>query len=238
MKPRIFVYNIMSLDGQIGWVKNDFTSMMEYYKLAFRWKVDAVLMGSNSIYELGEHEDISSVAVLPKPEVMPIPEELKSLVYSPKPMLIVTDSSGRLANWTLMQQQPWFGDIVVLCSESTSKKYLEYLEKKGINYLIAGENKVDFNKALTILSEKYGISSIRTDCGGNLTGHLLSGNFIDEIKILVAPLIIGGKAIPNLTEGYQKGEPVRLKLKETEYINEEYVLFTYDVIGQMKGIGS
>ncbi len=230
MKSKRTVYNIISLDGRIEWIKNDFISMMEFYKLAFRWKVDAVLMGSNSIYELGEHEDISKVEVFSKPEVIPIPEELQSLVYRPKPLLIVPDSLGRLANWTLMQKQPWFRDILVLCTESTPVEYLEYLGKKGIECLIAGENKVDFDKALTILSEKYGIRSIRTDCGGKLTGHLLSCGLIDEIRVLVSPLIIGGKAIANFTENYQKEEPIRLKLKETECINSEFVLLTYDVI--------
>lgn len=63
-----------------------------------------------------------------------------------------------------------------------------------------------------------------------MTSHSLSCNLIDEIEVLVYPHIIGDKAIPNLTESYEKEEPIRLKIKETECINEEYVLLTYDIL--------
>ncbi|MFA8301098.1 MAG: dihydrofolate reductase family protein [Hyphomicrobiales bacterium] len=229
MNPKIFVYNIISLDGRIEWVKNDFTAMTEYYKIAFRWDIDAVLMGSNSIYELGNHEDISKVNSFETPIKMPIPDEIKPLIKHKTPTLIVPDSTGKISNWSLMQQQPWYSDIIVLCSESTPKEYLEYLNNKGIKYIIAGNKKIDFNKALPILNEKYGISKIRTDCGGKLTGHLLSLSLVNELKILISPLLTGGNSTPNLTENYNVTNSIELSLKETECIEDKYVLLTYKV---------
>jgi len=56
MLPKISLYNLASLDGRIDWIINTPKTMFRYYKLAFHWKTDAILVGSNTLTALGEEE--------------------------------------------------------------------------------------------------------------------------------------------------------------------------------------
>jgi 2,5-diamino-6-(ribosylamino)-4(3H)-pyrimidinone 5'-phosphate reductase len=92
--------------------------------------------------------------------------------------------------------QPWYGAIVVLVSRATPPQYLEYLMRRGIEHLVTGENRVDLSVALNQLHLRYGVQSIRTDCGGSLNGALLAAGLVDELAVIVNPSVA---AIPGST---------------------------------------
>ena len=63
---------------------------------------------------------------------------------------IIIDSRGRV-RWKYKEGTPlgmkgWF--LMVLTSRSTPKKYLAYLRKENIPYLVAGDNRVDLTEAM------------------------------------------------------------------------------------------
>jgi 2,5-diamino-6-(ribosylamino)-4(3H)-pyrimidinone 5'-phosphate reductase len=78
---------------------------------------------------------------------------------------------------------------VVLVSRATPADYLSYLDRRGINHLSAGEDRVDLADALPRLATELGIGSIRTDAGGALNGALLAADLVDRIAVIVAPTI-------------------------------------------------
>jgi 2,5-diamino-6-(ribosylamino)-4(3H)-pyrimidinone 5'-phosphate reductase len=49
MLPRVILHNAVSLDGRIDWLTPD---VGLFYELASRWKEDATLASSNTIYNL------------------------------------------------------------------------------------------------------------------------------------------------------------------------------------------
>lgn len=234
MKPNVLVYNVMSIDGRISWMMNDYSLISDYYTVGFNFKCDAVLMGSNTIFNIGQHEVEAEAVPLPKPEHYDLPEGIQEQMITPKPLLVVPDSAGRIHNWRLMQKEPWYADILVLCSESTPKSYLDYLKIREINYLIIGKEKVDLAQSMELLNKEYNIQSIKTDCGGKLIGQLMSEKLVDEIKLFIAPKLIGGNPFPNIMESelINQNNSVDLELVNSEIIMNKYVLLSYKVIKQ------
>ena len=92
-----------------------------------------------------------------------------------------------MRNWVHALAQPWYGAIVVLTSQATPPDYLEYLNRRGITHLTAGEDQVDLAAALEMLHARHGVQSIRTDCGGRLNGALLAAGLVDEVAVIVNP---------------------------------------------------
>lgn len=154
MLPHVILYNAVSLDGRTTGFNADIDS---YYELASKWDIDAVLMGSNTVLMGFEAE---------------IEENLDFIVNREKnsedtrPYLVVPDSKGRIRIWGELFKMPYLRDIIVLCSNSTPKEYLDFLDERKMDYLITGKENVDLNAALMELNSKYGIKSLRVDSGG------------------------------------------------------------------------
>ncbi len=78
--------------------------------------------------------------------------------------------------------------LVVLLSEQVSDEYLYYLQQRRISYLLAGQEHIDFQQALTQLSALFPIQTLVLQGGGHLNGSLLQAGLIDELSLLIAPV--------------------------------------------------
>ena len=61
-----------------------------------------------------------------------------------------------MLNWIHALAQPWYAAILVLTSQATPMDYLEYLNRRGIAHLSAGEDRTDLSAALELLRARYG----------------------------------------------------------------------------------
>lgn len=182
MLPRVIIHNAVSADGRTDWFTPD---IERFYDLTTTWTEDATLAGSETL--LQAYKDID------------VPEDNEFTSDSvgidkddSRPILVVPDSSGKLRIWNLLKKEQYWKGIVVLCSEKTSEKYKEYLKSKNIEIIIAGEDKVDFRKALEEINSRYGVNTVRVDSGGTLNGVLLRAGLVDEVSILIHPYLVGG----------------------------------------------
>jgi len=186
-RPHLTVYNEISLDGKITGFDGD---GIRYYARGFRWRSDAILMGSITARAFGSNESPDEQrADLPPLEPAGLPPGFTDLVQEPRPLLVVPDSGGRLRNWTHARAQPWYGRIIVLVGERTPTEYLEHLDRRGIEHLTAGDERVDLSLALRVLCREHDVRSIRTDSGGALNGALLVAGLVDRIAVIIAPRI-------------------------------------------------
>jgi 2,5-diamino-6-(ribosylamino)-4(3H)-pyrimidinone 5'-phosphate reductase len=128
-RPRVTIYNEISLDGRIEGFDQD---AGRYYRLGFRWRSEAILMGSVTAQAFGPAEPASQrILTVPAPERLPVVAGFEDLVYNPRPLLVVPDSRGRVRNWVHALAQPWYGAIVVLTSRATPAAYLDYLDRRA-----------------------------------------------------------------------------------------------------------
>ena len=224
MLPRVILHIGVSLDGRIDWSCGDIGL---YYELAAHWPADAMLSGSNTMlaaYRMNGGNPDEDEGPLEAPEKVPGDQ---------RQLLVVVDSRGRGRQWSFWRRQPYWRDVMVLCSRATPQTYLDYLRQKRVEFIVAGDGHVDLRAALEELNARYGVKAIRVDSGGILNGVLLRAGLVDEVSVIVDPCLTGGTTprsmfvAPDLTsaEGI-----IPLKLAHVENVRGDTVWLRYEVV--------
>ena len=180
-RPFVVIHNIVSVDGHTGGFDAD---VGQYYDAAAALEADCMLTGSDTILKAVETEGIRQDAEFPEepPVVSPSDE---------RPLLVIVDSKGQINVWQSLREAGYWRDTMALVSESTPATYLEYLRRGHIQFIMAGADRVDMAKALDELG-KRGTRRVRTDSGGTLNGVLLRQGLVDEVSVLVQPVVAPG----------------------------------------------
>lgn len=230
-RPHVVVYNEVSIDGRVVGFRTD---PGRYYTLSFRWRADANLMGSRTALAFGPPESPADQArVVPDPPRKAVYPGFEDLVHDPLPLLVVPDSAGRVRSWIHAQAEPWWRGIVVLVTASTPSDYLDYLDRRGIEHHVVGDSRVDLTAALDLLAERHGVTLVRTDSGGSLNGALLEAGLVDEIALLLDPVVSGdpeGQGLVTLSRPLAP-EGVRLELVELDRLDDGTLWLRYTVAG-------
>ncbi len=214
MIPHVILHVGASVDGRIDW---GMLPNSPYYGVIRSFHADVDLSSTGTMLAAPVPED-------PQSEYGEVYEEWSKLTDKPK--LAVVDSRGLIRSWEFLKKQPWWSGQVALCSEATPKEHIQYLKDVGIDYVVAGKEKVDLRQALEELNARYGTRIVRTDCGGTLNGVLLRAGLVAEISVIINPTLVGGTtpktiyAAPDLTS--EEGV-VRLKLTSVERMDGDFV---------------
>ncbi len=226
MLPYVYIHNEMSLDGRLDWMADD---QGLYYETIARFQVDAMLSGSKTILDaVWEHS-----ASTGESDFKPAAKDFAD----PRQLLVVVDSRGRIKNWGVIRDQPYWRDVVVLCSRSTPQAYIDQINAQGIDFIVTGEERIDLRAALIQLRDQYRVESIRVDSGGILNGALLRAGLVDEIVVIINPCLTGGSSPRSLyvAEDLVSREGViPLALKKSELLRDGYLLLEY-AIAKLEG---
>ncbi len=219
MLPRVVMHNAVSLDGRIDGFPVD---LGLYYGLVSTWQEDATLAGSDTLLKAeGTVEDTEEAVDLPNPD----PKDSR-------PLLVVPDSRGRVRCWNHLRSQPYWRDVVVLCCASTPREYLDYLERRRVDHILAGGDHVDFRVALAELATRYGVRTVRVDSGGTLNGVLLRSGLVDEVSVVVSPSLVGGTTSLSIFRGPDPAgstDAIPLKLVDLQRLQGDVVWLRYEV---------
>ncbi len=223
MLPRVILHNVVSVDGRIDWFTPD---IGQFYELAARWKEDATLAGSETLLNIYPEEEVSE-------ESEEAFEPSEKDPADPRPLLVVPDSRGRLRNWHLLRKEPYWRDMVALCSHSTPRSYLNYLKEEHLDCIIAGDDHVDLRVALEELNTRYGVKLVRVDSGGTLNGALLRAGLVDEVSVLINPSMVGGTTPRSIFRAPDLTSPedvIKLDLTHIEKLKGDVVWLRYEVV--------
>jgi 2,5-diamino-6-(ribosylamino)-4(3H)-pyrimidinone 5'-phosphate reductase len=123
------------------------------------------------------------------------------------------DASGRLA-W---QSNDISGDhVVAILSERVSDEYLAFLRERRVSYLLAGAHEVDLPLALEKIGARFSVRTLLLEGGGRINGGMLAAGLVDEVSVLLAPVVDGRTGTPALFDADAGFIPRGLTLQAVE----------------------
>ena len=117
---------------------------------------------------------------------------------------------------------------LIIMSQQVTKDYLNYLDKQGISWIVAGSERIDLANAMQILATGFQVKRLAIVGGGRINGGFLDAGLIDEVSILIGPGADGRSTEPSLFDGRPADRhPVPLKLKAAQTYDDGAVWLRY-----------
>jgi 2,5-diamino-6-(ribosylamino)-4(3H)-pyrimidinone 5'-phosphate reductase len=184
MPPRVILHNSVSVDGSLDGFEVD---MREHYSLAAAYGPDAHLVGS------------ATAATGIATEGGPRPEAPEDMVRPDReaslPLWVIPDTLANLmGSLHVLRGFELCRDVVVLISSTTPEEYLRYLRERHYDHHVVGRVKVDLELSLELLEERYGVSTVLVDAGAVLGNLLIERGLVDEVSLLVHPVVVGTRS--------------------------------------------
>lgn len=148
----------------------------------------------------------------------------------PRPRM-TRDPSGKLG-WK--SNTLTYGDttahVLEVLTGKASNAYKAFLRKLGISYIMAGENALDYELALTKLKELFGIETLMLGGGAALNWSFLQAGMCDEVSVVVAAAADGSPVTQTLfmaREGLSDDTPVGFALQKANVMDGGSVWLRY-----------
>jgi 2,5-diamino-6-(ribosylamino)-4(3H)-pyrimidinone 5'-phosphate reductase len=214
-KPHVILNSAMTLDGKIATKTGSSEisgkeDLLRVHKL--RRDVDAIMVGINTV-----------IIDDPKLTVHKIPADTQD-----NPLRVVVDSRARTPISSRILNSD--ASTLIAVSELASYERIKDLSERA-EVVICGKEHVDLN----VLMEKLALNGIKTlmlEGGSTLNYSMLIEGLVSEIRICIAPLIVGGKDAKTLADGdgidFMK-DAIKLKLKKSYNLGEDLIV-EYDVL--------
>ncbi len=204
-RPYVILNAAMSLDGKIATISGDseFSDEEDWIRVhRLRAEVDAIMVGVGTV--LVDDPKLTSKA-------------------GRSPLRVIVDSKARTPPTakviTYMKEVP----TVIAVTGKAPAERLERLREAGAKILVCGEGeKVDLGILLERLFE-MGVRKVLLEGGGNLNWSMIKAGLVDEVRVAVAPVIVGGSNAVTLVEGegFSKvREAVKLEFLSVERVGE------------------
>jgi riboflavin biosynthesis pyrimidine reductase len=227
-RPRVICHRVASIDGRVvvdGWpgavsapVRRQYEEVHETYAadgwLCGRVTMEAFAKRTRPEAELAlEHRE-------PARDDFVAPGEHGSFAFA-------VDPAGRLA-W---ESNDIGGDhVVAVLSERVTDDYLAFLRGRGVSYLLAGSRELDLALALEKIGGRFGVKTLMLEGGGRINGSLLGAGLVDEVSLLLAPVVDGRTGTPALFDADATAFPPRgLVLTHVERRAHDVVWLRYRV---------
>ena len=226
-RPRVICHMMSSLDGRIltdSWPLSA-EGRKQYEQVHASYESDGWLCGRVTM------EQHFAQGTRPEAEVQHehhgAPREDYVAPGEHESYAFALDEHGRLA-WATDDID---GDhVVAILSERVSDDYLAFLRRQGVSYLISGAREVDLALMLQKIGERLRVKTLMLEGGGRINGSLLRAGLIDEVSVIVAPVVDGRIGTPALfdVEG-DEVKPHRLALEAVERRADDTLWLRYRV---------
>jgi diaminohydroxyphosphoribosylaminopyrimidine deaminase/5-amino-6-(5-phosphoribosylamino)uracil reductase len=217
-RPWVLFKSAMTLDGKVATRTGDskWISGEDSRELAHRWRasVDAVVVGIGT-------------ALADDPQLTARPDGLLAELGE-QPRRVVFDSTARLPPSSQLVAAAAEIPLTVVVSRAAAHADTDALEAAGVQVLLAtGENEPARVRSGLDQLGALGVSSVLLEGGPHLAGAFLDAGEIDEIRLFLAPLLLGGSAArdPLEGEGVERiSEALRALTFDCESVGEDLLI--------------
>lgn len=179
-EPHVTLKSALTLDGRTATASGDskWISSAESRALVHRWRseVDAVAVGIGTALA---DDPLLTARDLPEPA-------------DRQPTRVVFDSTARLPLESKLIATVDEAPVVVVAAAQAPSERTAALRGAGADLIVVdGEKAERFDAALAQLGRR-GITSVLLEGGAELAGAFLDAGQIDELRLFIAPIVLGG----------------------------------------------
>ena len=187
MKPYIACHMMSSIDGHAltdGWDRPFKKNAGELYEsLAQEFKFDAWVCGRVTMQEISHGGDYPRGLA-----EAPIPRAHHFAKRDATTYAVSIDPHGKVA-WK--SNEALASHIVEVVTETVSDDYLAYLQSIGVSYIFGGKTQIDLARVVAILASELGVKRLIVEGGPTLSGSFVNAGLVDEVSVLILPLVDG-----------------------------------------------
>jgi diaminohydroxyphosphoribosylaminopyrimidine deaminase / 5-amino-6-(5-phosphoribosylamino)uracil reductase len=217
-RPWVLFKSAMTLDGKVATRSGDsqWISGEASRDLAHTWRaaVDAVVVGIGTA--LADDPRLTA-----RPSGTPADPEVQ-------PRRVVFDAQARLPVTSQLVAAAVEVPLTVIVSRAAGRAEIDALEAAGAQVLLAtGENEPARVRSGLDQLGAMGVSSVLLEGGPHLAGAFLDAGEIDELRLFLAPLLLGGSAARDPLEGEgvdRISEALRALTMSCESIGEDLLI--------------
>ncbi|TKK78924.1 pyrimidine reductase [Herbidospora galbida] len=163
--PYVVAHLAVSLDGKTDGFPLDRSRFHQL--VGTTWHEDATLAGSDTVLS---QEPTLIHGAGPR---------------DPGPLLAVVDGRARVTRWEELRAAGHWSEVLALHCRATPPRP----PGRHVPELVVGDDQVDLAAALRAIGRRPGVAVVRVVSGGRLVGRLLAGGLIDEVSLLVHPVM-------------------------------------------------
>jgi riboflavin biosynthesis pyrimidine reductase len=122
--------------------------------------------------------------------------------------------------------------VVVVLSQKVSDAHLAGLRADGVSYIFGGRSELDLALTLDILNRELGVKRLLLEGGGGANGAFLRAGLVDELHLLLCPVVDGAKGAPSIfdsteTEAEQRAPVAAMSLESSQALEGGAMLLRY-----------
>jgi len=229
-RPRIICHILQSVDGNID---GDFFTLPElspayraFSRIREEYACDAVISGATTAAEIYRGRFVDN---LPTSSERWLRTDWKARQADRYAVVIDGTDSVRWESGNVEYRGEKLHVIAVL-QENASDAYISHLRKAGVSYIFAGKDSLDLPLAARKLKELFGIQSMLLSGGGVVDWSFLQAGLIDEISLVVPPVIDGGVRLPSAFDDSPLAvchTPVALHLTDVQRLEGDALWLRY-----------
>ncbi len=201
-RPYLFCHMLTSLDGKIMGNYMDLPACEPagelFYDIAFGdepfYRHQGWLSGRVTTDDNFTHYRTPDL----DPAAPPVPPG--DFIAGKAPMYYVSVDPRGVLGWqeNTVTYETTTAQVIEVLTGQASNAYKAFLRQKGISYLLAGEDKLDYALLLEKLKGLFGIQVLMLGGGGVLNWSFLQAGLCDEVSIVVAPAADGNPTTQSL----------------------------------------
>ena len=229
-KPRIICHILQSVDGNID---GEFFTLPElrsayqaFARIREEYSCDVIISGAATAAEIYTDGFVDQL-----PDTQEIYPRIDWQAAKEDKYAVVIDGEGTV-HWEsgMVNRRGETMHVIAVLQENVSDNYIAHLRNAGVSYIFAGKDRLDLPLAVQKLKAQFGIEAMLLSGGGIVDMAFLQAGLIDEISLVIPPIIDGGL---NLASAFDDSSfagqhsPVALRLIDVQRIEGDGLWLRY-----------